>query len=37
LRGRVVAVKVELVFDDQPALERLLRAATAPAQARAHG
>jgi tetraacyldisaccharide 4'-kinase len=38
LRGRVTAVNVDLVFDDMPALERLLRTAAAPKrEAVAHG
>jgi tetraacyldisaccharide 4'-kinase len=37
LRRHVTAVKVELVFDDTAALERLLRAAASPAQEQAHG
>lgn len=37
LRGRVTAVAVDLKFEDPAALERLLRAAVAPAKAAAHG
>jgi tetraacyldisaccharide 4'-kinase len=40
LRGRVTTVNVDLVFDEMPALERLLRAAAAPKrphEASAHG
>jgi tetraacyldisaccharide 4'-kinase len=37
LRARVTAVAVDLAFEDRAALERLLRAAVAPAEAAAHG
>lgn len=37
LRDRVVAIKVDLRFDDRPALERLLRAAVTPTLAGARG